>query len=189
MKPTVIEAGKQTARPVQWREGSRPGSGRSGVKRMYSRFVVLRVRPAGREIRKACGGPELPVCWLLAEWPAGQPEPVQFWLSNLPADTPLATLVRTVKLRWRIAHDYREMKQVPGPGSLRRPHLARLAPPRHPRLRRTRLLHPPAHHPVPKRDGAGLSLYKVARELQLLLAVWTGPCPTCHRNMPEPVPT
>jgi SRSO17 transposase len=39
---------------------------------------------------------------------------VQFWLSNLPADTPLATLVRTAKLRWRIENDYREMKQVLG---------------------------------------------------------------------------
>lgn len=52
--------------------------------------------------------------WLLAEWPATNPEPVQFSLSNLPADTPLATLVRTAKLRWRIEHDYREMKQAVG---------------------------------------------------------------------------
>ncbi len=61
VKKLVIEAGKQAARPVQWREGSRPGSGRSGVKRMYSRFVALRIRPAGRAIRKAADGPELPV--------------------------------------------------------------------------------------------------------------------------------
>ncbi|SCE62331.1 SRSO17 transposase, partial [Streptomyces sp. Termitarium-T10T-6] len=114
VKKLVIAAGKRAARPVQWREGSRPGSGRSGVKRMYSRFVALRIRPAGREIRKAADGPELPVRWLLAEWPAGEPEPVQFWLSNLPADTPLAILVRTAKLRWRIEHDYREMKQALG---------------------------------------------------------------------------
>ncbi|EST27169.1 transposase [Streptomyces niveus NCIMB 11891] len=114
VKKLVIEAGKQAARPVQWREGSRPGTGRSGVKRMYSRFVALHLRPAGREIRKTTDGPELPVRWLLAEWPANQPEPVQFWLSNLPADTPLATLVRTAKLRWRIEHDYREMKQALG---------------------------------------------------------------------------
>ncbi|WP_443041587.1 IS701 family transposase [Streptomyces sp. B21-083] len=114
VKKLVIAAGKQAARPVQWREGSRPGSGRSGLKRMYSRFVALRIRPAGREIRKAVDGPELPVRWLLAEWPATEPEPVQFWLSNLPADTPLATLVRTAKLRWRIEHDYREMKQALG---------------------------------------------------------------------------
>ncbi|MGW3955785.1 IS701 family transposase [Streptomyces sp. NPDC004752] len=114
VKKLVIEAGKLTARPVQWREGSRPGGGRSGVKRMYSRFVALRIRPAGREIRKACDGPEPPVCRLPAEWPATEPEPVQFWLSNLPADTPPATLVRTAKLRRRIEHDYREMKQALG---------------------------------------------------------------------------
>ncbi|TXS74521.1 IS701 family transposase [Streptomyces sp. sk2.1] len=114
VKKLVIAAGRRAARPVQWREGSRPGSGRSGLKRMYSRFVALRMRPAGREIRKATDGPELPARWLLAEWPANQPEPVQFWLSNLPADTPLATLVRTAKLRWRIEHDYREMKQALG---------------------------------------------------------------------------
>ncbi|GAA3289221.1 hypothetical protein GCM10020295_80670 [Streptomyces cinereospinus] len=114
MKKLVIEAGKRAAKPVQWREGSRPGSGRSGLKRMYSRFVALRIRPAGREIRKRADGPELPVRWLLAEWPATESEPVQFWLSNLPADTPLATLVRTAKLRWRIEHDYREMKQALG---------------------------------------------------------------------------
>ncbi|MGW1909162.1 IS701 family transposase, partial [Streptomyces cinnamoneus] len=99
VKKLVIEAGKQAAKPVQWREGSRPGSGRSGVKRMYSRFVALRIRPAGRGIRKNTAGPELPVRWLLAEWPATEPEPVQFWLSNLPVDTALATLVRTAKLR------------------------------------------------------------------------------------------
>jgi SRSO17 transposase len=114
VKELVITAGKHAAQPVQWREGSRRGSGHSGFKRMYSRFVALRIRPAGREIRKAVDGPELPACWLLAEWPASEPEPVQFWLSNLPDDTPLTTLVRHAKLRWRVDHDYREMKQALG---------------------------------------------------------------------------
>ncbi|MGW1657320.1 IS701 family transposase [Streptomyces atratus] len=114
VKNLVIAAGRKAARPVQWREGSQPGSGRSGVKRMYSRFVALRIHPAGREIRKNTDGPELPVRRLLAEWPADQTEPVQFWLSSLPADTALATLVRTAKLRRRIGHDYREMKQALG---------------------------------------------------------------------------
>jgi SRSO17 transposase len=114
VKELVIAAGRKAARPVQWREGSRPGTGRGGRKRMYSRFVALRIRPAGREIRQATDGPELPECWLLAEWPAGESEPVQFWLSDLPADTPLTTLVRLAKLRWRIEHDYREMKQALG---------------------------------------------------------------------------
>ncbi|GGL84951.1 hypothetical protein GCM10010095_82140 [Streptomyces anthocyanicus] len=114
VKSLVIAAGKHAARPVQWREGSRPGSGRSGHKRMYSRFVALRVRPAGREIRKAAPGAELPARWLLAEWPADQDEPVQFWLSNLPETTPVSVLVRTAKLRWRIENDYRELKQTLG---------------------------------------------------------------------------
>jgi SRSO17 transposase len=114
VKELVIAAGRRAARPVQWREGSRPGTGRSGFKRMYSRFVALRIRPAGREIRQATDGPELPVRWLLAEWPASESEPVQFWLSDLPEDTPLTTLVRLAKLRWRIEHDYREMKQALG---------------------------------------------------------------------------
>ncbi|MEW2615953.1 IS701 family transposase [Streptomyces sp. NPDC047880] len=114
VKELVIAAGRKAARPVQWREGSRPGTGRSGLKRMYSRFMALRIRPAGREIRQATDGPELPACWLLAEWPASESEPVQFWLSDLPEDTPLTTLVRLAKLRWRIEHDYREMKQALG---------------------------------------------------------------------------
>lgn len=99
---------------MQWREGSRPGTGRSGVKRMYSRFVALRIHPAGRKIRKNTDGPEPLACWLPAEWPTTEPEPVQFRLSNPPADTPLATLVRTAKQRWRIEHDYRKMKQALG---------------------------------------------------------------------------
>ncbi|MFD3809366.1 IS701 family transposase [Streptomyces sp. NPDC058611] len=114
VKQLVIAAGRKAAKQVQWREGSRPGTGRSGFKRMYSRFVALRIRPAGREVRQAVDGPELPECWLLAEWPADQGEPVQFWLSDLPADTRLTTLVRLAKLRWRIEHDYREMKQALG---------------------------------------------------------------------------
>ncbi len=114
VKELAIAAGRKAARPVQWREGSRPGTGRSGLKRMYSRFMALRIRPAGREIRQATDGPELPACWLLAEWPAAEAEPVQFWLSDLPEDTPLTTLVRLAKLRWRIEHDYREMKQALG---------------------------------------------------------------------------
>lgn len=93
-----------------------------------------------------------------------------FWLSNLPSGMPLATLVRLVKLRWRIGHDYRGMKTNRGPGPLRGPHLDRLAPPRDPRLRRTRLLHPATTGPSPKRRSAGLSLYRVVRELQTLIA-------------------
>ena len=70
VKELVIAAGRKAARPVQWREGSRPGTGRSGQKRMYSRFVALRIRPAGREIREATEGVELPSAGC---WPNGPP--------------------------------------------------------------------------------------------------------------------
>jgi SRSO17 transposase len=33
-----------------------------------------------------------------------------YWLSNLPPDTLLQQLVRLAKIRWRIEHDYRELK-------------------------------------------------------------------------------
>ncbi|CAG6392217.1 hypothetical protein SCOCK_150189 [Actinacidiphila cocklensis] len=62
-------------------------------------------------------------------------------------------------------------------------------PPRHPRLRGPRLLHPTQTGHRPKRHRAGLSLYQVVRELQLLLATRAGACPTCHRNIPTPIHT
>ena len=52
----------------------------------------------------------LPACWLLAEWPPEAKEPSGYWLSDLPEDTPVAELVRLAKIRWRIEHDYRELK-------------------------------------------------------------------------------
>ena len=77
---------------------------------MSSQFVFQRVPPAGPAIRSAHLGRDLPEAWLIAEWPAGTDEPVKYWLSNLPASTAKRTLVRLTKLRWRIEHDYREVK-------------------------------------------------------------------------------
>jgi SRSO17 transposase len=95
-----------------WRRGSK------GLQR--SRFLCLRVRPAGITPRRQAAaraegvGWELPVCWLLVEWPADKAEPVKYWLSNLPETTPLVELVRLGKLRWRIEQDYRELKGALG---------------------------------------------------------------------------
>jgi SRSO17 transposase len=50
----------------------------------------------------------------LCEWPDGEDEPTRFWLSTLPADTSVRTLVRLGKLRWRVERDYQEMKQELG---------------------------------------------------------------------------
>ncbi|EPR76229.1 putative transposase [Leifsonia rubra CMS 76R] len=76
---------------------------------MTSRFIALRVRAANRDIPRADDG-SLPTEWLLAEWPTGAPAPTDYWLSTLPETTPLKELVRIAKIRWRIEHDYRELK-------------------------------------------------------------------------------
>ena len=78
--------------------------------------MALEVRPANIQLRNNANrnGEEIPVCWLLCEWPGGKDEPTKYWLSTLPADTPLKTLVKLAKLRWRIEHDYRELKDALG---------------------------------------------------------------------------
>jgi SRSO17 transposase len=108
LKDLALAAGKRAAQGVAWRQGSRG--------RMCSRFFALRVRPANRELRTAAheSGTELAVRWLLVEWPSDAAEPTDYWLSSLPADTGLKTLVRLAKLRWRIEHDYRELKHALG---------------------------------------------------------------------------
>jgi SRSO17 transposase len=77
----------------------------------------LRVRPAGVTPRRQAareGLEELPVRWLLVEWPTGMTTPVTYWLSNLPAATPLVELVRLARLRWRVEQDCRECKGALG---------------------------------------------------------------------------
>lgn len=108
LKQLALRAGKKAAETVTWREGTRG--------KMSSRFLALRVRPANIQLRNHASrsGEELPVRWLICEWPSKADEPTKYWLSNLPADTPFKTLVRLAKLRWRIEHDYRELKDALG---------------------------------------------------------------------------
>jgi len=74
--------------------------------------------------------------------------------------------VRLAKLRWRIELDYRELKDALGLD--------------HFEGRSFRGWH---HHvTLVSLACAGLSLFAVLRELQRLLACWTGACPTCGRN-------
>lgn len=108
LKTLVTGAGRQAGRRVTWRHGSRKTTS-NPTAAMRSRFIALRVRPANRDIPRNPDG-SLPECWLLAEWPPHEPEPTDYWLSNLPADTRLRDLVRLAKIRWRIEHDYRELK-------------------------------------------------------------------------------
>jgi SRSO17 transposase len=107
LRELVLDVGEPAVTTVAWRAGA---DGRQ----LASRFVALRVRPAGVKLRRATRGQELPVRWLVAEWPQGEPEPVAYWLASLPADTPLERLVWLAKLRWRVEHDYRELKDALG---------------------------------------------------------------------------
>jgi len=104
LRDLVLAAGREQVRTVGWREGDRGP--------LASQFIALRVRPANDAQRDDDG--VLPERWLLAEWPEQKDEPVKYWLSNLPAKTPIVTLVRLAKLRWRVEHDYRELKQCLG---------------------------------------------------------------------------
>jgi SRSO17 transposase len=112
LQQLAVDAGQQAGAELIWRRGSK------GLQR--SRFLALRVRPAGvtprRQAAARAGGVgwELPVRWLLVEWPTGKAEPVKYWLSNLPEATPIVELVRLGKLRWRIEQDYRELKGALG---------------------------------------------------------------------------
>jgi SRSO17 transposase len=96
---------------VTWRQGSKGA--------MTSWFAVLAVRPAGKQSLAAAQGAGggrnrwdgvLPTRTLLVEWPNGQDAPTDYWISNMSATTPAADLVRWAKMRWRIEHDYRELK-------------------------------------------------------------------------------
>ncbi|MGW2447870.1 IS701 family transposase [Streptomyces sp. NPDC001675] len=96
---------------VTWRQGSK------GT--MTSHFTVLQVRPSGKEAcrtaKERAGGRSrwdgvLPLKTLLVERPEEANEPTGYWMTNLPSATPIADLVRWAKVRWRIEHDYRELK-------------------------------------------------------------------------------
>jgi SRSO17 transposase len=107
-KQLVLAAGVSRVRQVTWRHGTRAGATNRQA-RMRSHFLAVRVRPANRDIPRNAEG-SLPDAWLIAEWPPHAPEPVKYWLSNMSIDTPLKTLIRLAKIRWRIEHDYRELK-------------------------------------------------------------------------------
>jgi len=72
-----------------------------------SRFAFVRV-VATHPVRTDCLPPREE--WLLIEWPAHAEKPSDYWLSNLPADTPAERLARLARLRWTVELDYRQLK-------------------------------------------------------------------------------
>jgi DDE superfamily endonuclease len=161
-------------RRLVWRKGTRKTKN-NPTAAMRSHFLAIHVRPANRNIPRTDNG-SLPEAWLIAEWPPDEPEPVKYWLSNIDINTPLKTLVRLAKIRWRTRLPRTQIRSRRGPFRRTLPH--RLAPPRHPRPRPS-LLHPPP--PTrPKSGCAGLTVYAVLRELQRLLTVMAGACHICQ---------
>jgi SRSO17 transposase len=96
-------AHKGRFRRVTWREGTKG--------KLSGRFLALRVRSAHRDYTL---GEMRDQEWLLVEWPENEPEPTKYFLSTLPKATSVKRLVETVKIRWRIEHDYEELKQELG---------------------------------------------------------------------------
>jgi SRSO17 transposase len=62
-----VHTGEKALAGVSWREGTK--------KKLPSRLVAVRVRPAHRDYGRAEPHPEL---WLLAEWPRGAAEPTKY---------------------------------------------------------------------------------------------------------------
>jgi SRSO17 transposase len=124
---TTTETGTETgtgtiaAQHVRWREATRSNPD----KRIWMSgwFTATRVRPAGRGVKRDDDG-SYPQTWLLTQWSGPDAddvdnavttgEPTDYWLSDLPPDTPLTDLVALAKARWRIEHDYRELKTALG---------------------------------------------------------------------------
>ena len=90
---------------VEWREGTNFT--------LRSRFARVRVHAAHRDHQRSQLRAQE---WLLIEWPEGHQEPMKYWLSTLPAGTPLQRMVLEAKMRWRIERDYQDLKQDLGFG-------------------------------------------------------------------------
>jgi SRSO17 transposase len=94
---------KRAWRTVTWREGTN--------KKLRSRFARVRVRVA--PIRSESRFAEET---LLIEWPKGDDKPTKYWLATADPGMSLHRLVDLAKMRWRIEHDYRDLKQEIGLG-------------------------------------------------------------------------
>jgi SRSO17 transposase len=92
-------------RQVTWRRGSR------GAPR--SRFAMLPAWAAhGWQAQARLARVRE---WLLVQWPPDKPEPTKYWLAQLgPQPLGLRRLVRTAQARWRVAQDYRALKEELG---------------------------------------------------------------------------
>ena len=108
LRELALAAGRGGFAQVCWRQGTRKTAGNPTAD-MASRFALVQVRPANRNNPRNADG-SLPLKLALVEWPEHAQEPTDYWLTNLPTDTPIEQVVDLAKIRWRIEHDYRELK-------------------------------------------------------------------------------
>jgi SRSO17 transposase len=112
-KPQSIGAligrlGEDSAQTLSFRDGPKGEP-------VTSRFIFARVHAAhqwrGDQV-KWREGAEVPPReeWLIAEWPEGEDEPTDYWISNLPADTEPERLARLARMRWKMELDYKQLK-------------------------------------------------------------------------------
>jgi SRSO17 transposase len=81
---------------------------RAGAKGpLVAQFAAVRVWP----VRHHKSGPALTL--LLRRWPEAQAD-ITYYLSNAPADTPLATLAQVVACRWRVDEWFEDSKSFLG---------------------------------------------------------------------------
>jgi SRSO17 transposase len=83
---------------VTWQHGGQP--------RRAAGCAAARVTPGHDWSRTR----PLPEIWLLAERPEDRPGVTKYYFVSLPADTPLADLVRFVHQRWPIEQQYQQLK-------------------------------------------------------------------------------
>jgi SRSO17 transposase len=100
IKALIARLGHTAAQTVAFRDGP------EGTP-MTSQFIFVRVR-AARDVPGRDGPPREE--WLIAEWPEGADTPLDYWISNLPADATPERLARLARLRWKIELDYRQLK-------------------------------------------------------------------------------
>jgi SRSO17 transposase len=94
---------KRAWRTVAWREGTN--------KKLRSRFARVRVR-----VSPTRGESRFAEETLLIEWPKDEAKPTKYWLATVDPEMSLRRLVDIAHMRWRIEHDYRDLKQEIGLG-------------------------------------------------------------------------
>jgi len=152
---------------ITWREGSKGP--------LSSRFARLRVQPSHGHSKNKMEQPET---WLLIEWPEGEEEPPNYWLSNLPKTISLVHLVCYAKQRTLIEQDYQELKEelgldhFEGRGYLGWHHHVTLVSIAYGFLLLERMR---------SKGNCKLTVPMIRHKIQLILAAWTGICNVCHQ--------